>query len=145
MIAAARYYELTGDRRYRNIAESFWKWSVSAPIALAGPATASPGTLDPAYSRPSSARIRRNDIAAYNMMKLTRHLFGWTPDASHMDYYERTRFNHRLGTINPEGGTMMYYLPLASGHWKTFGKPFDALWCCTGTESEEYAKLADTI
>ena len=41
-----------------------------------------------------------------------------------MDYYERLMFNHRLGTINPEDGTMMYYLPLASGYWKTFGKPF---------------------
>jgi len=62
-----------------------------------------------------------------------------------MDYYERTLFNHRLGTINPEDGTMMYYLPLAAGYWKTFGKPFDAFWCCTGTGSEEYAKLTDTI
>jgi DUF1680 family protein len=40
---------------------------------------------------------------------------------------------------------MMYYLPLASGYWKTFGKPFDAFWCCTGTGSEEYSKLTDTI
>ncbi len=40
---------------------------------------------------------------------------------------------------------MMYYLPLAAGYWKTFGKPFDAFWCCTGTGSEEYAKLTDTI
>ena len=40
---------------------------------------------------------------------------------------------------------MMYYLPLASGYWKTFGKPFDSFWCCTGTGSEEYAKLTDTI
>ena len=78
-------------------------------------------------------------------MKLTRHLFGWSPDARLMDYYERTLFNHRLGTINPEDGTMMYYLPLATGYWKTFGKPFDAFWCCTGTGSEEYAKLTDTI
>jgi DUF1680 family protein len=82
---------------------------------------------------------------AYNMMKLTRHLFGWSADARLMDYYERAMFNHRLGTINPEDGTMMYYLPLASGYWKTFGKPFDSLWCCTGTGSEEYAKLTDTI
>jgi uncharacterized protein len=40
---------------------------------------------------------------------------------------------------------MMYYLPLGSGYWKTFGKPFDSMWCCTGTGSEEYAKLTDTI
>jgi DUF1680 family protein len=82
---------------------------------------------------------------AYNMMKLSRHLFGWNAEARLMDYYERALFNHRLGTINPEDGTMMYYLPLASGYWKTFGKPFDSLWCCTGTGSEEYAKLTDTI
>jgi len=85
------------------------------------------------------------DCCAYNMMKLTRHRFGWNPDARLMDYYERLVFNHRLGTINPEDGTMMYYLPLASGYWKTFGKPYDSLWCCTGTGSEEYAKLTDTI
>jgi DUF1680 family protein len=39
----------------------------------------------------------------------------------------------------------MYYLPLASGYWKVFGKPFDAFWCCTGTGAEEFAKLTDTI
>jgi DUF1680 family protein len=82
---------------------------------------------------------------AYNMMKLTRHLFGWSPDARLMDYYERTLFNHRLGTINPEDGTMMYYLEPASGAWRTFGEPFNAFWCCTGTGSEEYGKLTDTI
>ncbi|HEY3299003.1 MAG TPA: beta-L-arabinofuranosidase domain-containing protein, partial [Armatimonadota bacterium] len=60
-------------------------------------------------------------------------------------YYERVMFSHRLGTINPEDGATMYYLPLVSGYWKVFGKPFEALWCCTGTGAEEFAKLTDTI
>ena len=64
---------------------------------------------------------------AYNMMKLTRHLFGWSPDARLMDYYERTLFNHRLGTINPEDGTMMYYLPLAIGVLENFRQTFRLL------------------
>jgi DUF1680 family protein len=29
--------------------------------------------------------------------------------------------------------------------YKTFGTPFKAFWCCTGTGSEEYAKLNDSI
>jgi len=29
--------------------------------------------------------------------------------------------------------------------YKTFGTPFDAFWCCTGTGCEEYAKLNDSI
>lgn len=40
---------------------------------------------------------------------------------------------------------LMYYVPLRPGLYKTFGTPFDAFWCCTGTGSEEYAKLTDSI
>ena len=46
------------------------------------------------------------------MMKLTRHLFGWTADPKAMDYDERVLFNARLGTQDKDG-MYMYYLPLA--------------------------------
>jgi hypothetical protein len=61
-----------------------------------------------------------------------------------MDYYERTLFNSRIGTQDSDG-MKMYYLSLTPGLWKTFGTRWDAFWCCTGTGSEEYAKLGDTI
>jgi DUF1680 family protein len=81
---------------------------------------------------------------SYNMMKLTRHLFGQQPDASHFDYYERMLINVRYGTQD-RNGMLMYYVPLRPGLFKTFGTQFDAFWCCTGTGSEEYAKLNDSI
>jgi hypothetical protein len=146
VIAAARYYELTGDRRYRDIAEYFWDEVVSErSYCTGGTSNGESWNTDPGKLSTELSTNTTECCCAYNMMKLTRHLFGWAPDARLMDYYERTLFNHRLGTINPEDGTMMYYLPLAPGYWKTFGKPFDALWCCTGTGSEEYGKLTDTI
>lgn len=146
VIAAARYYELTGDHRYRDIAEYFWDEVVSErSYCTGGTSNGESWNTDPGKLSTELGPSTTECCCAYNMMKLTRHLFGWSPDARLMDYYERTLFNHRLGTINPEDGTMMYYLPLASGYWKTFGKPFDSLWCCTGTGSEEYAKLTDTI
>jgi uncharacterized protein len=146
VIAAARYYELTGERRYRDIAEYFWDEVVSERSYCTGGTSNGEGwNTDPGKLSTELGPSSTECCCAYNMMKLTRHLFGWAPDARLMDYYERTLFNHRLGTINPEDGTMMYYLPLAAGYWKTFGKPLDAFWCCTGTGSEEYAKLADTI
>jgi len=146
VIAAARYYELTGDRRYRNIAEYFWDEVVSErSYCTGGTSNGESWNTDPGKLATELSTNTTECCCAYNMMKLTRHLFGWSADARYMDYYERALFNHRLGTINPEDGTMMYYLPLASGYWKTFGKPFDSLWCCTGTGSEEYAKLTDTI
>jgi len=146
VIAAARLYELTGDRRYRDISEYFWDEVVSQrSYCTGGTSNHESWNTDPGKLAAELSTNTTEDCCAYNMMKLTRHLFGWSPDARLMDYYERALFNHRLGTINPEDGTMMYYLPLASGYWKTFGKPFDAFWCCTGTGSEEYAKLTDTI
>jgi uncharacterized protein len=146
VIAAARYYELTGDRRYRDIADYFWEEVVSErTYCTGGTSNGESWNTEPGKLAKELSTNTTECCCAYNMMKLTRHLFGWAPDARYMDYYERLLFNHRLGTINPEDGTMMYYLPLASGYWKTFGKPFDALWCCTGTGSEEYAKLTDTI
>ena len=146
VIAAARYYELTGDRRYRDIAEYFWNEVVTERSYCTGGTSNREGwNSDPGKLSTELGPITTECCCAYNMMKLTRHLYGWSTDPRLMDYYERTLFNHRLGTINPEDGTMMYYLPLASGYWKTFGKPLDAFWCCTGTGSEEYAKLADTI
>jgi uncharacterized protein len=146
VIAAARYYEMTGDPRYRDIAQYFWDEVVSErSYCTGGTSNGESWNTDPGKLSTELGPSTTECCCAYNMMKLTRHLFGWSPDARLMDYYERTLFNHRLGTINPEDGTMMYYLPLASGYWKTFGKPFDSLWCCTGTGSEEYAKLTDTI
>lgn len=146
VIAAARYYELTGERRYRDIASYFWDEVVSErSYCTGGTSNGESWNTDPGKLSTELAPDTTECCCAYNMMKLTRHLFGWQPNARFMDYYERVLFNHRLGTINPEDGGMMYYLPLASGYWKTFGKPFDAFWCCTGTGSEEYAKLADTI
>jgi uncharacterized protein len=146
VIGAARYYELTQESRYRTIAEYFWNEVVSERCyCTGGTSNGEIWNTDPGVLSTELSSSTTECCCAYNMMKLTRHLFGWNPDARLMDYYERLMFNHRLGTINPEDGGMMYYLPLASGYWKVFGKRFDAFWCCTGTGSEEYAKLTDTI
>jgi len=146
VIAAARCYELTGERRYRDIAEYFWDEVVSErSYCTGGTSNNESWNTDPGKLATELGPTTTECCCAYNLMKLTRHLFGWSGDARFMDYYERALFNHRLGTINPEDGAMMYYLPLASGYYKTFGTAFDSFWCCTGTGSEEYAKLGDSI
>ncbi|HTO87763.1 MAG TPA: beta-L-arabinofuranosidase domain-containing protein [Thermoanaerobaculia bacterium] len=146
VIGAARRYELTGEQRYRDIAEYFWR-EVTGLRCYATGGTSNgerwetpPGVLSTALSS-SSAEC----CCAYNMLKLTRHLFAWTADPRAADYFERTYWNHRLGTQNPEDGTLMYYYPLASGYWKFYGSPLSAFWCCTGTGAEEFAKAGDSI
>ncbi len=147
VIAAARAYELTRDSRYRAIAQYFWDEVVSERSYCNGGTSngeswqTDPGMLSKEQLGGSSAE----DCCAYNMMKLTRHLFGWSPEARYMDYYERVLFNHRLGTMDPETGTTMYYYPLGTNLYKTYGTPTDSFWCCSGTGIEEFAKLTDTI
>ncbi len=146
VIAAARLYELTGDKRYWNIADYFWNEVVTERSYCTGGTSnfevwrSDPGMLSTQLS-PHTAE----DCCAYNMMKLTRHLFGWSPKAQYIDYYERVLFNHRMGTIDPETGTTVYYLSLGSGYSKIYAKPFDSFWCCNGTGAEEFGKLTDTI
>ena len=82
---------------------------------------------------------------SYNMLKLARHLYGWTGDPRYFDYYERALLNHRIGTIQPQTGHTQYYLSLTPGAWKTFNTEDQSFWCCTGTGVEEYSKLTDSI
>ncbi len=146
VIAAARLYELTGDRRYWNIADYFWNEVTSERSYCTGGTSNDEGwRTEPGILSMELGTDTTEDCCAYNMLKLTRHLFGRSPQAQYMDYYERTLFNHRMGTIDPETGTSVYYLPLGNGYSKIYAKPFDSFWCCNGTAAEEFSKLGDSI
>jgi DUF1680 family protein len=145
VIAAARYYELTGDKRYHTIAEFFWNEVTSQRCYCTGGTSNDEFWHEPGVLSSELGPLTAEDCCAYNMMKLTRHIFGWSPEARVMDYYERTLLNHRMGTIDPESGTTVYYLPHGNGFTKIYAKPFDSFWCCSGTCAEEFAKLTDTI
>jgi len=146
VIGAARRYELTGEERYREIAAFFLRTVTSDRIYCTG------GTSNDEYWRTPPGNLAtelgkttEECCCGYNMLKLARHVYGWTTDPRVVDYYERTLFNSRLGTQNLEDGGMSYFLPLGSGFWKYFNSPYNSFWCCTGTGVEEYAKTADTI
>ena len=146
VIGAARRYELTGDPRDRAIAEYFWK-QVTAHRAYAtgGVSNRERWLSDPDRLAQELSATTQECCCTYNMLKLTRHLFGWTADPRLADYYERALFNGILGTINPNDGLTMYYVPLASGYWKIWGRPRSSFWCCTGSGVENFSKLADSI
>src|SRR3546814_1859601 len=52
---------------------------------------------------------------SYNMLKLTRHVYGWAPDAALFDYYERVHLNHILAHQHPDSGMFAYFMPLSAG------------------------------
>jgi len=146
IIGAARRYELTSEPRYRRIAEYFWHdVTERRAYATGGTSNGESWNADPEVLSTELSGYTQECCATYNMLKLTRQLFTWTGDAACADYYERALWNGILGTQHPKDGSKLYYVSLASGYWKLFGTPQADCWCCTGSASESFAKLADSI
>ena len=84
----------------------------------------------------------------HNMLKLTRMLFMVTGERQYADYYENTFINAILASVNAETGMTLYFQPMATGCFKTYGNPDvdkNYFWCCTGTGLENFTKLGDSI
>jgi len=142
---AAREYEVTGEARYRDIASFFWqRVALHRSFVIGGHSNA-----EHFFPVDDFARNLGSDSTetcnTYNMLKLTRHLFSWAPDAGLMDFYERGLVNHILASQDPVSGGVTYYCPLKPGAFKTYSKPDSSFWCCVGTGLENHAKYADSI
>jgi len=145
VIGAARLYEMTGNPRYQEIASYFWdEVTNERAYATGGTSNEEFWRTEPGKLAAELGEYTQECCCAYNMMKLTRHVFGWTGDARAMDYYERALYNHRLGTQDSKG-MKGYFLPMGAGLWKYYNTVWDSYWCCTGTGAEEFAKFADSI
>lgn len=141
----ARRYELGGNPRDREIAQFFWDTVTSERCyATGGTSNDEHWQSGPGQLSGHLGEYTEECCCGYNMLKLTRHIFGWTGDARAMDYFERTLWNSRLGTQD-EQGRKGYFLPLGAGLWKYYNSQWDSFWCCTGTGIEEFAKFGDTI
>lgn len=146
IIAAARRYEITGDPRSHDIADYFWR-EVTGRRCFATGGTSSGENWKNAVGQLAGelAWDTEESCPTYNMLKLTRHVFSWTGDATAADYYERALFNGMLGTQHPADGEKIYYTPMASGYWRMFGTPDHGFWCCHGTGVESHSKFGDSI
>ena len=145
IIGAARIYELTGDDKFKTIADFFWQTVVDHYTYANGGNSA--GEY---FGKPDHLAAKMHDTTetcnTYNMLKLTRHVFAWNPTAKHMDYYERALLNHILAHQHPEqGGKIVYKGFLDMPARKGFSHPTNSFWCCVGTGMENHTKYTDTI
>jgi Uncharacterized protein conserved in bacteria len=152
MIGAAREYEVSSIDSYRKAAEFFWDRVVNHYSAVTG--GHSVGEL---FKEPDNLAAYLNvdctdeTCNAYNMLKLTEHLYSWTGDLRYADYYERALINCILASQSPakyenmQAGMMTYHQPIKSGMWKRLNDPEDCFWCCTGTGSENHVQYGKFI
>jgi hypothetical protein len=145
IIGLARLYELTGNPGDAKAARFFWDTVVTDYSYVIG------GNADREYF-PAPRTISRHiteqtceSCNSYNMLKLTRHLYAWQPQARLFDYYERAHLNHILAQQDPTTGMFAYMVPLMSGSARRFSKPFGDFWCCVGSGMESHAKHGDSV
>ena len=146
VVGFAREYELTGEPQCRDISLFFWNQVVGArSYATGGTSNYECWLAEPHQIATQLSSNAHETCCTYNLLKLTRHLFCWQPDARYADYYERALVNGILSTIDPESGMTMYYVSMEPGLYKTFGTPLNSFWCCTGTGMESHATFGDSI
>ncbi len=114
-IAAARRYELSTDTRFHDVATYFFDEVTTARSYMTGGTSNAEGWLSAPRRLAAELQVSPNTAeccCAYNMLKLARLLYSWSPEPRYFDYYERVLLNHRLGTIRPHVGTTQV-LPVA--------------------------------
>ena len=145
IIGAAREYEMTGDARYAEIARFFWDRVALHRSYVIGDHSDREHFFDINHFTNHLSAETCETCNTYNMLKLTRHLFAWSPDAVTMDFYERALYNDILASQDPDTGMFVYLMSLKPGHFKNYSTPEDSFWCCVGTGMENHAKYGDTI
>jgi DUF1680 family protein len=145
VIGLARIFELTNKPEYATAARFFWQTVTTKYSYVIG------GNADrESFQTPNSiskyiTEQTCESCNTYNMLKLTRHLFAWQPQAAYFDYYERAHFNHILAQENPRTGMFAYMVPLMSGTAREFSSEFNDFWCCVGSGMESHSKHGDSI
>lgn len=145
VIAEARRYELTHDEASRRLTDFFWHTMVEHHTFAPGCSSQKEHFFDTNQFSKYLNGYTGETCCTYNMLKLSRHLFCWHPDARVADYYERALYNHILGQQDPQTGMVCYFLPLLSGAHKVYSTPEQSFWCCVGSGFENHAKYAEAI
>lgn len=145
VIGMAAIYRACPDRypEYRAAAEYFWQAVVSRhSYAIGGNSV---GEHFESADRETLTPKTCESCNSYNMMRLTRYLYGFSHKAEYFDWYERALYNHILPQQESETGAKMYFVSLLPGHHKTYEKRYESWWCCTGTGMENPAKYRQAM
>jgi len=140
---AARAYEVTGEDRWRKIAEAYWRCAVTDRGCFCTGGQTSGEIWTPPFEQ--AARLgdkNQEHCTVYNMIRLADYLLRWTGEAQYADYIERNLYNGILAQQHPQTGMVTYFLPLGAGSRKVWGHPTHNFWCCHGSLVQAHALYA---
>jgi hypothetical protein len=143
---AAAMYDVTGEQRWRDITEAYWKCAVTDRGTFCTGGQNSGEIWCPPHE--FAARLgdkTQEHCTVYNMIRLADYLFRWTGESSYADYIEKNFYNGILAAQNGTTGMVAYYLPLAPGSKKKWGHPTRDFWCCHGSLVQAHSYIPSLI
>lgn len=156
VLGSATQYEATGDIRLGLAATGFYDAVKSAHTFSTGGSSSGEWWGAPMRLGDQLDINGVESCSTYNILKLSRQLFGWGGDASYFDDFERALYSGMFGTAHPSRvGAIIYLLPLrgpnglaggskAHTYWG-WSSPTDSMWCCVGSALESHSKHGDTL
>ena len=156
VLGAATQYEGTGDLRLGLAATGFYAAVTGAHTFSTGGSSSGEWWGHPHRLADQLDINGVETCSTYNILKLSRQLFGWGGEAALLGDYERAKFSGMFGTQHPSRlGAVIYLLPLrgpnglaggskARSYWG-WSDPEDSMWCCVGTAMESHSKHGDSL
>ena len=143
VLGCARAYEVTGDRKWMDIVEAYWKCAVTDRGAF----VTGGQTQGEIWTPMKKLKARLGDknqehCTVYNMIRLAEFLFRQTKKPEYMHYIEYNVANGILAQTywqgmpyqnNPGHGLLTYFLPMKAGSKKDWAGERDSFFCCHGT------------
>jgi len=161
VISSLRMWEETGETKYRDIAENFWRIATGHHQYVIGGMGDHEHWGPPDVVAGALSNYNCEGCVTYNTLKLTRLLhFHDQGRVDLLDFYERGLFNQMLGTQDPDSphGFVCYYIGLSAGAVKrqpmnyfpdgdpdVYATDYATFTCDNATALETASKFADTI
>ncbi len=131
---ACKMYEITGDNKWLNIAQQFWRWAVEERGYFCTGSSNSGEFWVPCKKQGHFLNERDQEFCTvYNMVRFAQYMYKITGEKKYQDYIELNIYNGFLAQQNKFSGMPTYFLPLNAGGLKVWGSRTKDFWCCHGT------------
>ena len=146
VIGFKRIADLDGNQEWSSASEFFWNTVVeNRSVSIGGNSVREHFHKSDDFSSMMTSEQGPETCNTYNMLRLTKQLYGTSGDVNYMDYYERALYNHILSSQNPVQGGFVYFTPMRSGHYRVYSQPQNCFWCCVGSGMENHARYGEMI
>ncbi len=137
---------LTKNEELSGAAQYFWQ-NVSQTRSVAFGGNSMREHFNPVndFSKMLASNQGPETCNSFNMLRLSKALFLDKNDASYLDFYERTLYNHILSSQHPEKGGFVYFTPIRPNHYRVYSQPNTSMWCCVGSGIENHTKYGELI